>query len=427
MEESLKELENCTREYEATLSYEDLTPHFEEAILQYRKKVTMPGFRKGKAPIGMVKKMYGESIEYSSSEEIANKIFAKYIKENEVDIVEQGSLVDLDYKPKESLTFKVQFEVRPEVEINNIDGLELKNIKYEVDDSFVDAEVKYHQYQHSSFEMDGEAFDDEYLVTVDVNNLDDDGNLIIGQSEKDVKIYLNNKELLPEFKSALQGIKENDERIIETKNKDGKLQKIKLTATKIEKVVPPELNEDFFKKVTNKDDVKNEEDFRKLIKDDLENFYNNESKKKLKSDVVKVVVENNPIPVPEAYIQRILDQMIKDYEAKVKTSLNDSQKEEVRKSSRPVAHEQASWYMIREKIIESEKLELTDEDYAEHVKEGAKRFNIPEDKLLEVYKNNPSLMENILTDKVIDYIISKSNLTEEVKKLSDVQNTETQN
>ena len=427
MEETLKELENCTREYEATLSYEDLTPHFEEAILQYRKKVTMPGFRKGKAPIGMVKKMYGESIEYSSAEDIANKIFAKYIVDNEVDIVDKGSLVDLDYQPKDKLTFKVQFEVRPEVELKNIDGLALTRTKYEIEDSFIDAEVKYHLYQQSTFEMDGEAFDDEYLITADVNNLDEGGNLIIGQSEKDVKIYLNNQDLLPEFKSALQGVKENDERIIEMKNKDGNLQKIKLTATKIEKVVPPELNEEFFKKVTNKDDIKTEEEFRKLIREDLERFYEDEAKKKLKTDVVKAVVDNNPVPVPEAYIQRILDEMIKDYEGKVKTTLNDSQKEEVRKSSRPVAHEQASWYMIREKIIETEKFKLTDEDYLQMAKEGAAKFNIPEEKLLDVYKNNPSLTENILTDKVIDMIISKANVTDEVKPLTPTYNSESQN
>lgn len=427
MEESLKELENCTREYEATMSYEELTPHFEEAILKYRKKVTMPGFRKGKAPLAMVKKMYSESIEYSSVEDIANKIFAKYILDNNVDLVEQGALVDLDYKPKESLTFKVQFEVRPEVELKKIDGLNLTKTKYEVDDSFIDAEVKYHQYQNSTFEMDGEAFDDEYLITVDVNNLDDDGNLIIGQSEKDVKIYLNNKELLPEFKTALTGIKENDERVIETKNKDGKLQKIKLTATKIEKVVPPEMNEEFFKKVTNNDDVKTEEEFRNLIREDLEKFYNGEAKKKLTSDVVKALVENNPVPVPEAYIHRILGEMIKEYEEKSKMKLNDSQKEEVRKSSRSVAHEQASWYMIREKIIETEKIQLTDEDLKERVKDSAIRFNIPEEKLLEVYKANPTFTENILTDKVIDHIISKSNITEEVKPLSQLQNQETQN
>ncbi|MCX6166244.1 MAG: trigger factor family protein [Ignavibacteriae bacterium] len=84
MEVNIKDLENCKKEFEATLSYEELTPHFEKAITKYRQKVQIPGFRKGKAPINMVKKMYGDSIEYSALEDITEEEFIKYIIENKI-------------------------------------------------------------------------------------------------------------------------------------------------------------------------------------------------------------------------------------------------------------------------------------------------------------------------------------------------------
>ena len=69
MDINIKDLVNCKKELEAVLTYEELTPHFEKAMIDYRKKVQIPGFRKGKAPIQIVKKMYGDSIEYSALEE----------------------------------------------------------------------------------------------------------------------------------------------------------------------------------------------------------------------------------------------------------------------------------------------------------------------------------------------------------------------
>ena len=129
MDINIKDLVNCKKELEAVLTYEELTPHFEKAMIDYRKKVQIPGFRKGKAPIQIVKKMYGDSIEYSALEDIANNTFKDYIIENKIQIVGMGSLADMDYKPKEKFTFKVEFETLPEIVLNDYKGFELKSIE----------------------------------------------------------------------------------------------------------------------------------------------------------------------------------------------------------------------------------------------------------------------------------------------------------
>jgi trigger factor len=425
VEESLKELDNCKREFEATLSYEELQPYFDEAIAEQRKKLTLPGFRKGKVPLNLIRKNFGDSIEHLAVEDIANKVFRDYVLKNKIDIVTAGSLDFIEYQPKDNLKFKINFEVRPDVELKNYKGIELTKINYEVDEEFVDSEVKLHLYQNSSFELDGEALDDEYRLTMDVNNLDENGELIIGQSEKDVHVYLNNPDLLPEIKSALRGIREGEERIIDMKNSEGVPVKTKVTIKRVEKVIPPELNEELFKKLSGKDDVKTEQEFRETIRKSLENYYENESKKQLSAATIKKLIDSNPIPIPEFYIENIIDGMYKNYEERLKRKLTPEEKEQMKNSSRPIAHEQASWYMIREKIIELEDLKLTEDDFAEMVKLNFERFNIPPDKLLETYMKNPSLTENLLTEKVIDFVVSNANVTEETKKI-ETQKTETQ-
>jgi len=153
----LKDLDNCKKEFDATLTYEELKPHFEKALLKYKQKVTIPGFRKGKAPMKMIERQYGESIEYSALEDIANEVFKKYILDKKIEILDVGRLKDMDYKPKEVFTFQIEFEVRPEVVVENYKNLELTRTVNEIDDSLVDEEIQNLRMRFAQYEIDGQA------------------------------------------------------------------------------------------------------------------------------------------------------------------------------------------------------------------------------------------------------------------------------
>src|SRR5690606_8312740 len=270
----------------------------------------------------MIKKRFGESLEFNSLEDIANEVFGKYMIENKVDMLGHGKMTDMDYEPKDKFTFKVEFEVRPEVKLGKYTGFSVSKKKYVIDDSLVDEEINYHRLNNAELAMDAEALDDDYVVTADVNVLDDGGNIIIGQGQKDVKLFLGNKELLPEFKSGLQGIKEGEERNIETKTKDGNIQKLRLTANKVEKIVYPELNEEFFQKVTQKEEIKTEEDFRNSIKDELEKIYNENGERAMHNELISEVVKANDIDVPDAFVEAILQSTLEDYKKQMPKNFN---------------------------------------------------------------------------------------------------------
>lgn len=420
METNIKELDGTKREFEAVLTYEELTPYFDKAIEKYRKDVTLPGFRKGKAPLGMIKKRFGESLEFNALEDIANEIFGKYMIDNKVDMLGHGKMTDMNYEPKDKFTFKVEFEVRPEVKLGKYTGFSVSKKKYVIDDSLVDEEINYHRLNNAELAMDAEALDDDYVVTADVNVLDDGGNIIIGQGQKDVKLFLGNKELLPEFKSGLQGIKEGEERNIETKTKDGNIQKLRLTANKVEKIVYPELNEEFFQKVTQKEEIKTEEDFRNSIKDELEKIYNENGERAMHTELISEVVKANDLDVPDAFVEAILQSTLEDYKKQMSKNFNltKEQLDDFNKSRRPDAIFQAKWFLIREKIAELENIKAEEADLMEFAEENAKRFNIPADKLVEIYKENSDIKSNIVSKKVLDFLAENSDVTEEeeVKK-----------
>ena len=420
MDLNIKKLENCKREFTAELNYQELIPHFDVALVEYRKKISIPGFRKGKAPINMVKKLYADSIEYSALEDIANDVFIHYLDDNHIHIIDKGNLTDIDYKPKEKLTFNIVFEVIPEVELHNYKNLSLTRDKYLINDSIIDDEIKNIRFNFAQYELDGEALDDEYRITIDSQGLDDSGNIIIGDATKDMKIYLGNKNMFPEFKEGLKNIKENEERIIDTKNSEGKPKKIRITCTKVEKILYPELNEEFFKKATGKE-FKTSEEFRNYIKDEITNYYVNISEKKLEKDIINEIIKENEIEIPEKFVERILGGYWEDYTKMYKKAkLTEEDQKEYKKSRRVDAIVQAKWFFFREKLIELEKIEVSDEDYIDFAEKNIKLYNLPmtPEVLVKTYKENRDVNYSILEDKIFKYLIGNSEITDSEKDLS---------
>lgn len=420
METNFKDIDKCKKELEFVLTYDELKPHFEKALEKYRKQAAIPGFRKGKAPLSMVKKLVGESIEYSALEEIANNVFRQHVEENDIDILDVGAMTDFNYEPQRRFQFKVEFEVRPEIELETYKGLELKRKKYVIDDSLVDEEINYHKLQNSQLEMDSEAFDDEYVVTLDLQDLDEKGNIIIGQTQKDVKVYIGNKSLAKEFAEGLKGIKEGETKTIQSKDADGNKKKVQVTAAKVEKIVAPEMNEEFFKKVTAKEDIKDLDQFRGTIKNELQKIYDESAEQNLKNDVINEILKLNDVSVPNAFVENILKNAADDYQKRQgkNKKFTTEELDEYKKASKPDATKQAKWFLIKEKIAELEGIKAEEDDIKKFAEDIASKYNMPSDKLVELYSKNPEVMGNVLNDKIMKFLIDNAKVTdiEEVKK-----------
>ena len=418
MDINLIESENCKRELEAKLTYEELAPHFEKAVIDYRKKVQIPGFRKGKAPVAMIKKIYGDAIEYSALEDIANEVFRNYLIENKIPIVGSGTITDLDYKPKESLTVKVSFEIIPEVVLTNVKRIELTRTKYVIDESLVDEELQFMKFKNATFELDGQALDDEYMVTIDTVELDDSDNPKEGKEEKNLRFYLNSDYLSKEYRTALKNIKENEERELDSKDKEGNPVKLRVKCTKIEKVIYPEMNEENFKKFTGKEDIKTEEELRNHLREEISKAYNEHGEQEIRNKAVSEIVKQNEVLLPDRYVDSILDDYFKSYKEEHKGHGHDINEEEFRKSNRGDAVFTGKWFLIKEKLIEQEKIEITDEDIMKFAEKNSAMYGLPADKLFEFYKENPDVRNSVLNNKVVDFLIENAKLTEveEVKK-----------
>lgn len=416
MEFKVNILDNCKKEVEFDLTYSDLEPYFDKALKKYRDKATIPGFRKGKAPMGLIKKMYGEIIETGSLEDISNDVFREYLTNNSVNPLGEGILVDINYEPKQNLKFKVQYETKPEIENLKYTDFDVTKTKYPVDEHTVDDEIKYLRSKHCTYENAEKALDDEYVITLDVHKLDENEIEIIGQHEKDVRFYLNDEQLNKELKSQLFSYKVGEEKVL-TINSGEKKEIYKAKATKIEKIILPELNEEFFKKVSKKE-IKSVDEFRAVIKEDLEKVYQNIEERELHNNIISELIKLNDIPVPDTLVDNILNSYIEDIKRQnPKRELPaDFNEEEYRKTRRADAILQVKWYLIKDKIAEIEKLEVTNEDLEPVIKSDAEKYGMEVEKIKKIYENNADVKYRVLEDKVMNLLLKNAKIKEIVHK-----------
>lgn len=413
MEFKINKIDAVKQEVEFELTYADLAPHFEKAFQKYQKKAEIPGFRKGKAPVSMIKRMYGDMIEQASLEDVANDVYKNYLDENHVHPLGEAQMVDMDYEAKQLFKFKIKYEIKPEFELADYKGVEVNRTIHNVDEKMVDDEVKYLQSKHVTYEDAPKADGDEFSLTMDVQKLDETGTEIIGQSDKDVRFYLNDPQINKEFKEQLAEISVGEERILNLPGQEeGTIEKYKVLCKKVDKVIFPELNEDFFKSIYKDEEIKTTEEFREKVKKELEGIYKNIADQEIRNNIVSELIKLNEIPVPDALVENILNSYIEDVKNQnPKRQLpKEFDEEEYRKTKRADAILQVKWYLIRDKIIEMEKIEVTDKDLVPVIEADAKKYNLPVEKIKAVYENNPDVKYRVLDDKLMNFLIENAKI-----------------
>ena len=143
MEFKVNDVNSSEKEVEITLSYDEIKEEIELEVKQQTKKLQLPGFRKGKVPPSMAKKIYGDALDYEASEKVANARFWDVAKKNNLNPIGQPVMTNLDFKPGEDLKFKVKFEVLPVLDVKDYIGQAIEVPDLKVTDEEVQKEIDY--------------------------------------------------------------------------------------------------------------------------------------------------------------------------------------------------------------------------------------------------------------------------------------------
>lgn len=424
---SVKEISPVDKELTLTAGREDLQESFDKAFKSYKGKISLPGFRPGHVPISLVKRRFGNDIEL---EEINKWIQAIYEKEivPEHQPIGETEMLDMKWEDdKLEVIFKIG--AKPEFELTDLSKIKVNKMVHDVTDAEVEEELERSLERDGNWEdVDTKAKADSRLI-VDVITLDEDGNPVEGQEDKDQVIDLR-QDAAKEFKKELSGKKAGDTADMSIKDGD-QTDRFRVTIKKVQQLHKAELNEEFIQNNSN-GEAKTEDELKSFLKSSMQQYYDQSSDDLLRNDLIEALIaaHGKEIAVPEVFLEQILNSYVDQYkqEHSGHDHMHHFDEDAYKESLRERGIKESKWTFISQKLQDTfEDIEITAEDIDQFLTEDAARYGIPADQLKGIYAQNPGMLEqlrvSIRENKVFNKLEDEVKITEvtkdEYRKLQD--------
>jgi FKBP-type peptidyl-prolyl cis-trans isomerase (trigger factor) len=236
-----------------------------------------------------------------------------------------------------------------------------------------------------------------------------------------MKIYLADETVHPDVKNALAKAVVGEVRraSFETERDGAKTQhNISCTIAAVEKVSFPSLDDEFARKLT-KGKIQTIADFRTHIREDIQHYWNDVSDRAVMDALIGEIVRRHDFTAPESLVKAITDASIDDVKNQYpgKKLPTDFDEKKFREDFRASAIFQAKWYLIRERIIEIEKVQVEDADLERKAERDAATTAIAKERLISFYKNSKPVLDRILSDKLAAVLKSGATITEKAAEI----------
>jgi len=424
MQTEIKKISDVEFELEINAEAADLAEEFETAVRTQRGRTNMKGFRPGKVPTTVVKKVYGKALAYGVAEETVQRTFQAEVVQGKVyEVLGQPTITDLEYEYEGDLKAVVRFGVRPEIKLKDLSKAKVSKLVHEVGEEDVDKEIDHLLSHHADLiPAEGPAKKDSYVI-VDMQRLDTKtGEVMEGESQEGVPFLLSDENLMPELRKALTGMKVDATKKVKFPAPDGdekRVYEVTLKEVKIREL--PELDEEMVKKVTN-DQVESVEELREQLLEQLESGWEQKSNEYFQTDAIAKMIDLHSFDIPNSVVEMYLDAFVND----VKSKSEDKELpagfdvEAFKESRREEAENQSRWMFIRDALIEAQSFEVSDEDKDAHFEEMAKQGGFGADMMKSYYESMPQLMDQLnqalLSKKVFSWLEENMKVTEKDKK-----------
>ena len=410
MEVTITPVSEVSQEVEITTTAQELEPHFEKAYRSYRSGVELKGFRKGKAPLDLVKRLYGDMIEHDSLGSVASTLYREVVKERDLKPIGEPVIVDMDYKRGEHFRFKVKYDIRPSITLKDYKKIPLERKVHEVTEEELDGEFLRLRRINSTLEEVSAVTDEEYVVTADVQELDPSGVPLIGKKRQTSRFYLADPELEQPIKDALMKAEREAQIKVSFQHQHGDHSHdvhLSMSVTKIERVALPPLDDALAAKVT-KEKITSLGELKASIRKDLEVYWKDKHQRTMVNTLASEIVRRHDFQVPESLVRSVLDGLVADIKNQQpkKQLPDDFDMEKFYQTNAPYAVFQAKWALLREELMEAEGIAVEDADLEALAEKEAAVVGLDKERLLTFYKSSEQVQDRIMGDKLIDRLLS---------------------
>ncbi len=424
MKSKIEKTENANEvKMELTIEAKKFDEAIKKVYFESVKYITIPGFRKGKAPMNIVEKYYGKEIFYEDAfNDLVPKEMQEALKENNLEAVSRPDIEVTQIGKGQDLILVATFQIKPEVKLGKYKGIEIPKIEYNVSDEDVMHELE-HMQDHNARII---TVEERPVEKGDIAVIDFEGFLngepFDGGKAEGHELEIGSNSFIPGFEDQIIGMKEDEERDIKVTFPEdyfsnelaGKEATFKIKLHEIKKKELPELDDEFAKDVSEFETL---EELKNNIKDKKEKQNKDREKYEKQEAVVKAACENAEVDIPSGMIETEIDNMIYDMETRLSyqgIKLNKylemigKKEEDIRKEYEQQAKDAIKSRLTVEAIVKEEKIEATDEEIDEKIKEMAKNYGKKEEELKDNENIRKYIKQGIESEKVVEFLVENA-------------------
>jgi trigger factor len=399
-----------SRRLTITVPAERIARERKVAVERLARRVRLPGFRKGKVPASVMEKRFGQAIEQETLEKVVGDAYREAIQQEGLQPITQGAVDNIDYAAGADLTFNVDLEVRPEIELNRLGGFMLQRQAPVVGDEQVDHVLDRLRDEQAVWKPleEGTPVSGD-MVIVDITPLHE------GESAQPrrYQIVLGEGQAVAPIEDAIRTLApgqaaEFDVQLARDADDPASApapHHLLISLVEAKRPERPPLDDDFARGLGEFADLA---ELRLRVRQDLEREAENEAERALRGELIANIIEANPFEVPASMVTEYLARLIPKRE-----DIDDARMSDIREQARPAAERAIQRMIVIERIADMESLHATPDQVDARVASIAERLGrSPGDVRAQLEKNKRlhEIEEEITEDRVIEYLKSLSTI-----------------
>ena len=431
----VEKLEKNMAKLTIEVSAEDLDKAMEKAYQKQKSRISLPGFRKGKAPRKMIESMYGKGV---FMEDAVNSLvpqeYTKALGECDLEIVSQPEINVTQMEPGKALIFTADVAVKPEVTLGDYKGVEVPKSEIAVTDEEVDAEVKKEQDKNArTVAVEDRAAANGDITTIDFEGFVD-GVAFDGGKGTDYALTLGSGTFIPGFEDQLVGANAGDHVEVkvtfpeeyQAKELAGKEAVFQCDVKKIETKEVPELDDEFAKDVSEFDTLA---EYKEDVKKKLTEKKEKEARTAKENAAVDKAIENAQMDIPELMTKTECRQMMDDFSRRMQQQglsmeqyfqFTGQSMDKMMEDMKPQALKRIQTRLVLEKVAEAENIQPSEEEITEEIQKMADAYKMEADKIREVI--GESGLEQMKKDMAVQKAVTViADAAVEVEKAADAE------
>ena len=406
---------------------EEFDAAIKNAYNKNKNKFSIPGFRKGKAPLAMLEKMYGAGIFYEdAANEVIDASYPKAAEESKEEIVSTPEIKVTQIEKGKAFIYEATVALKPEVTLGEYKGVEVKKAEAVVTDEDVENELTAARKKNGRLiDVEDGAIEDGDNTIIDFTGYIDD-KTFDGGAGTDYPLVIGSHSFIEGFEDQLIGKKKGETCDVNVTfpaeyhadELAGKPAKFVVTIKEVKRNELPELNDEFASEVSDFDTL---DEYKADIRKKLQEKKEQDAKVENENNVIEKVVENAQMELPQPMVDTQAREMVENYARRLQShglNINDYIKytgmtpEKLMEQMRPEAEKRIKTRLVLEKVVEVENVEVSDEKLDEQINEIAASYKLEGDKLKEMMgeREKEQIREDLKVQAAIDLLVEQAKL-----------------